>query len=123
MGKDQQLHRLILKVDDLQFSISVDSRREPVEVGMEVDLYVRPDEIMILRQDKPVKDSLKKNIFQGKIVDITDKERNHLVYFKTIEGGILFEISIPNYAFRNLNLSVGNTVSIALRDESLWVMS
>ena len=123
MRKDEYLHRLILEVDGLQFSISGDSRRRPVEVGREVDLHVRPDEIMILREGKSVKDSLKQNIFEGEILDIAGKERYHTVHFQTTSGNILFEISIPNYAFRNLNLSVGKIVSIALRDESLWVMS
>ncbi len=122
MREDEHLHRLILEVDGLQFSISVDSGPGPVGVGMEVDLYVRADEIMILREGKPIKDSLKRNIFEGKILDITDKERHHLVYFQTTERGIPFEISIPNYTFRNLNLSIGKMISIALRDESLWVI-
>jgi hypothetical protein len=68
-------------------------------------------------------DSLKQNIFEGEILDIAGKERYQTVYFQTTSGNILFEISIPNYAFRNLNLSVGKIVSVALRDESLWVMS
>jgi len=123
MRKDEHLHRLILEVEGLQFSISSDSGRGPVELGMEVDLYVRPDEIMILREGKPVKDSLRQNIFEGELIDIVDKGRYHLVAFRSKGGNILFEISIPNYTFRNLNLSVGKMVSIALRDESLWVMS
>jgi molybdate transport system ATP-binding protein len=121
--KDEHLHRLVLEVNDLQFSMSADSRRSPVEVGMDVDLYVRPDEIMILREGKPVKESLRHNIFAGEIVDIIDRGRYRFVYFQTLEGKILFEISIPNYAFRNLNLSIGKKVTIALREESLWVMS
>jgi hypothetical protein len=40
-----------------------------------------------------------------------------------LEGRILFEISIPNDAFRNLDLSIGKMVRIALREESLWVMT
>jgi molybdate transport system ATP-binding protein len=120
--KDEHLHRFILEVDGLQFSMSVDSKRGPVEAGMEVDLYVRPDEIMIIREGKLVKDSLKQNIFEGKILDVTDNERYHTVYFETTGGRIFFEISIPNYAFRNLELSTGKMVRIALREESLWVM-
>jgi ABC-type molybdate transport system ATPase subunit len=103
--------------------MSADSRRNPVEVGTEVDLYVRPDEIMILRVGKPVKESLRHNIFAGEIVDIIDRGRYRFVYFQTLEGKIPFEISIPNYAFRNLNLSIGKKVTIALREESLWVMT
>jgi hypothetical protein len=40
-----------------------------------------------------------------------------------MEGKIDIEISIPNYAFRNLDLTVGKIVNVALREESLWVMS
>jgi molybdate transport system ATP-binding protein len=120
--KDDRLHRLILEVDDLQFSMSADSRWGLVEVGMEADLYVRPDEIMIIREGKPVKESLRHNILTGEIVDIIDRDRHRLVYFQTLKGKILFEISIPNYAFRNLDLSTGKIVRIALREESLWVM-
>jgi len=89
---------------------------------MEVNLYVRPDEIMIIREGKPVKESLRHNILTGEIVDIIDRDRHRLVYFQTAEGKILFEISIPNYAYRNLDLSTGKMVRIALREESLWVM-
>ncbi len=121
--KDEHLRRLILEVGGLQFSISADSGKGPVEVGMEVDLYVRPDEIMILREGKPVKDSLKRNIFEGEMLEIFDKGRYHLVTFQSKAGKIPFEISLPNYTFRNLNLSVGKMISIALREESLWVMS
>jgi ABC-type Fe3+/spermidine/putrescine transport system ATPase subunit len=115
--------RLILGVNGLQFSIPTNLYQDQMVVGKEVDLFIRPEEVMILREGKPVKDSLKRNIFEGKILDITDKERYHLVYFQTTEGEIPFEISIPNYAFRNLNLSVGKLVKIALREESLWMMA
>jgi len=94
-----------------------------MEVGEEVDLFIRPEEVMIIREGKLVKDSLKQNIFEGEILDITDRERDHLAYFQTTEGKILFEISIPKYTFRNLNLSIGKMVKIALREESLWVMA
>ncbi len=121
--KDDHLHRFLLGVNGIHFSIPVDLYQDKMEVGKEVDLFIRPEEVMILREGKGVKDSLKQNIFEGTILDITDKERYHTVYFQTAEGKILFEISIPNYAFRNLNLAAGKTASIALREESLWVMA
>jgi len=123
MKKEGSSQRLILGVNGLQFSIPTNLVQDQMEVGKEGDLFIRPEEVMILREGKPVKDSLKRNIFEGKILDITDKERYHLVYFQTTEGGIPFEISIPNYTFRNLNLSVGKWVQIALREESLWMIS
>ena len=123
LKNDGSSQRLILGVNGLQFSIPTCLYQDKMEVGKEVDLFIRPEEVMIIREGKFVKDSLKQNIFQGKILDIADKERYHLVYFQTTEGKILFEISIPNYAFRHLNLSNGKMVRIALREESLWVMT
>jgi molybdate transport system ATP-binding protein len=120
--KDDPLRRFILEAGSLRFSLSADSKRGPIEAGTEVDLYVRPDEIMIIREGKPVKESLRHNIFAGKIVDILDRGNDRLAYFQTLEAKALFEISIPNYAFRNLDLSTGKMVRIALREESLWVM-
>ena len=114
--------RLILGVNGLQFSVPMSFYQDKMEVGKEVDLFVRPEEVMLLREEKLVKDSLKQNILEGKIQDISVRERYHTIYFETTEGKILFEISIPNYAFRNLNLSVGKMARIALREESLWVM-
>jgi len=123
LSKDERIQRVILEVDSLQFSMPISLWRDSIEIGKEVDLFIRPEEVMIIREGKPVKDSLKRNIFLGKIIDIIDKRRYQLVNLQTMEGKISVEISIPNYAFRNLNLSIGKTVHVALREESLWVMS
>jgi len=56
------------------------------------------------------------------MIDIVDRGIHHVVYFQTREGRIPFEISIPTYVFRNLNLSPGKKVRVALRVEALWVM-
>jgi hypothetical protein len=77
---------------------------------------------MIIREGKPVKGSLERNIFDGEIVNIIDRGRYQMVYFQTQNGKVPFEISIPNYASRNLNLVIGKIVRIALREESLWLM-
>ena len=123
LKKEESSKRCILGVNGLQFSIPTNLYQDKTEEGKEVDLFIRPEEVMIIRKGKPVKDSLKRNIFEGKILDIAEKERDHLICFQAMEDKISFEISIPNYAFRNLNLSIGKIVKIALRDESLWVMS
>ena len=123
LKNEESSQRLILGVNGLLFSIPMSLYQNKMEVGEEVDLFIRPEEVMIIREGKLVKDSLKQNIFEGEILDITDRERDHLAYFQTTEGKILFEISIPKYAFRNLNLSIGKKVRIALREESLWVMA
>ncbi len=122
LAQDEQCQRWILGIDGARFSVPMHLCRNPLQVGMEVDLFIRPEEVMILRKGKPVKESLRKNVFEGKILDIMDRGRDYLTFFQTSKEKIPFEISIPSYAFRNLSLSTGQTVSIALREESLWIM-
>jgi ABC-type Fe3+/spermidine/putrescine transport system ATPase subunit len=120
--KEASSGRWTLEVDGLQVSIPADVSLDRMEVGEEIDLFIRPEEVMVIREGKPVKDALRNNIFEGQILDIVDRGRHHLIYFQTKQGRIPLEISIPNYAFRNLNLSIGKKVKVALREESFWVM-
>lgn len=123
LDKDKLTERVTLEVDSLRFSMPMHLCRESLDDGKEVDLFIRPEEVMIIREDKPVKESLKRNILLGRIIDITDKRRYQLIHFQAMEGKIAIEISIPNYAFRNLDLAIGKIVNVALREESLWVMT
>ena len=119
---DHPSRRWVLSVNGLNFSVPMDGPLDQMEVGKGVDLFIRPEEVMIIREGKPIKESLKRNIFEGEILDILDRGRYQSISFQTREGKIPFEIHIPNYAFRNLDLWNGKKVKIALRDESLWVM-
>jgi ABC-type Fe3+/spermidine/putrescine transport system ATPase subunit len=123
LSQDQLMQRVTLEVDGLKFSMPIRLCRDKVEEGKEVDLFIRPEEVMIIRDGKPVKESLRRNIFPGKIMDIIDKRMYQSINFQTLEGKINIEISLPNYAFRNLDLSIGKIIHVALREESLWVMS
>lgn len=119
--REELNRRLILNLNGLRLSVPIDSQAK-LDLRDDVNLFIRPEEVMIIREGKPIKDSLKRNIFEGKILDITDRGIYHTVQFQTDVGKITFEISIPNYAYRNLNLFVGKKARVALRDESLWLM-
>ena len=75
LKNEESSQRLILGFNGLQFSIPTSLSQDKMEVGKEVDLFIRPEEVMILREDKPIKDSLKRNVFEGELLDISDKER------------------------------------------------
>jgi ABC-type Fe3+/spermidine/putrescine transport system ATPase subunit len=122
LTREDCFERTRLSINSLLLSIPNRACHRKLEIESGVDLYIRPEEVMILREGKPVKESLKWNILTGQILDIADRGRHHLVIFREDTEGILFEISIPNYAYRNLDLSIGKKVKVALRDEAFWVM-
>ncbi len=119
LKKEEDLQRWVIGIGDLRLSVPC---QDAAEARNEVDLFVRPEEVMILREGKPVKESLKNNIFRGQIVEMVDRGNFQAITLQTLEGGVPFEVSIPNYAFRNLGLSMGKVVRAALREESLWII-
>lgn len=77
---------------------------------------IRPDQIMILREDTDAKD-IRENVFSAVIDDIRERIRITDVQV-TIPDKTLF-ISLPHHAAERLNLSAGKQIYISLKKESL----
>ena len=90
--------------------------------GEDVVLYLRPEEVMILREGKPIKESLRQNLFPGEIVRILDRGTHRWILFRPRGFDAQLEIHLPNYVFRNLALREGQEIRVAMRRESFWVI-
>jgi ABC-type Fe3+/spermidine/putrescine transport system ATPase subunit len=90
--------------------------------GERAILYLRPEEVLVLRDGKPVKEALRRNIFEGAITRILDRGTFQWVLFKPAGLEVQMEIHLPNYVFRNLFLQEGQTIRVAMRKESFWVI-
>ena len=96
--------------------------REGAVVGESVHFCIRPEEIMVLKEDRPIKKNLRANIFTGKIIRIVEKGAEHTVFFKQSRDDYDFEISIPNLAYRSLRIKEGQLVKVAFKWESIWLI-
>ena len=108
-------------VEKKGFSSSI-PYREGAVVGDWVRFCVRPEEIMILKADRPIKRNLKANIFSGKIVRVVEKGAEHTLFFKQSQDDYDFEISISNLAYRGLGIKEGQPVNVAFKWESIWII-
>lgn len=88
----------------------------------EVILFLRPEEVMILRPRKPIKESLRRNILAGVIERILDRGTHRWVLFRPTGLEVHLEINLPNYVFRDLGLKEGQEIQVAIRRESFWVI-
>lgn len=88
----------------------------------EVILYLRPEEVMILRPGKPIKESLRRNILAGVIERILDRGTHRWVLFRPTGLEVHLEINLPNYVFRDLGLKERQEIQVAIRRESFWVI-
>jgi ABC-type Fe3+/spermidine/putrescine transport system ATPase subunit len=90
--------------------------------GERVILYLRPEEVLVLREGKPIKEILRPNILEGSVARILDRGAYQWILFRPSGMDISLEIHLPNYVFRNLSLAEGQTIRVAMRKESFWVM-
>ncbi len=95
---------------------------ETVSPGEEVILYLRPEEVMILRPQKPIKESLRQNILAGEVERVLDRRTYRWILFRPAGLEVFLEINLPNYVFRNLGLEEGQAIQVAMRRESFWVI-
>jgi molybdate transport system ATP-binding protein len=125
LGKITEIHpeegEMTVWVEEKGFQGSI-PYREGAVVGDWVRFCIRPEEIMILKADRPVKRNLKANIFTGRIVRIVEKGAEHTLFFKQTRDDYDFEISISNLAYRGLGIQEGQTVNVAFKWESIWVI-
>ena len=123
----------VRKIDDAGRSFTVglwgkeitlpsDHTAGTLSLGEEVILYLRPEEVMILRPEKPVKESLRQSILAGRIERILDRGTHRWVLFCPTGPEVYLEINLPNYIFRNLGLKEGQEIQMAMRQESFWVI-
>ena len=108
-------------VDEKGFQASI-PYREGAVTGNWVRFCIRPEEIMILRAERPIKKTLQGNIFTGQIVRIIEKGAEHTLFFRQSQDDYDFEISMSNLAYRKLHIRENDTVSVVLKWESIWLI-
>jgi molybdate transport system ATP-binding protein len=94
-------------------------RTRDLKIGDEVTWCIRPDQVMVLRENKPVRETVSENLSSGCITEIVPKGASYLLF---LEGGLPLEIEIPSHAFERLGLEVGKTIRVSLMKSSVHVI-
>jgi len=81
-------------------------------------LCIRPENVMVLKEAQPYKNSLKENIINGSVANIHARGRYHKVLFESAQG-FAVSVHIPTHAFSKLGLVTGKQIKISLKEESI----
>ncbi len=85
-------------------------------------LCIRPENIMILREDKPYKNKLRQNVVGGTVRRIHHRGRYVNIVFCSLKGLVL-HINVPEHAFNRLKLFKGKEIKVSLKEESIILCS
>ncbi len=92
-----------------------------------VDFCIRPQEIKVLKPGKPLRESLKDNVFSGRAIAAVPHGNSFTFYFKSNQRhcsceSFDFEISLPTYAYEKMNIAVGGGLAISLRKHAIQIL-
>ncbi|MFO7830503.1 MAG: ABC transporter ATP-binding protein [Desulfuromonadaceae bacterium] len=109
-------------VEQHMFQVLLDNNWQlncAVELPFEVThICIRPEDVMILRPDRPVRQGLQDNVFAVTIEGIYPRGRH---YKLTVIGADqeALSINIPAHAFQIMNLHQGQHINISLKKQAL----
>jgi len=98
---------------------------EKIPSGIKIKLCVRQQDIKIIKEGSPLKDSLKHNVFSGEIISVFPLPEYCLAYFK-IRGSPReydFEIKFPRHLQERHNLHQGKKINVALWEPNIILFS
>ncbi len=90
-----------------------------LKIGEEVTWCIRPDHVMVLREDHTITKPAAENIFSGKINEVVSKGATYLLF---IDGDFDLEIEMPAHAFERLCLKAGRTIKVSLKKSAIHII-
>lgn len=89
--------------------------------GDEVEFCVRPEDIMIIRSGKPLRENIRENLFDGSVVDRVDRGGMHSIGVE-LEAGPRVQIDVPDHAYRRLSMDTREEVTVSFKRDRVHVM-
>ncbi len=109
------------RIDVGHFSLFVG---DELEDGAEVTLCVRQQDLKIIKEGLPVKEELKRNLFNGRIVKIFPLLDHCLIWFR-LEGSDAefdFELKFPRHIKERHDLTVSKKLQVAIWEPKIIVL-
>lgn len=120
----------VIEVNDEEISVEIDksfvlktlNRNKNYKTGDLVYCGIRPEEVAVIRPDRPLKPMLEDNLVEGKISEIFEKGGNHILILKLLDKDPVIEVIIPNCAYRDMKTAVGKIIEVCLKKNSIWIL-
>jgi len=104
-------------IEDVGFKITA-LKENDFKIGQKIRFCVRPQDIKIIKEDSPIKDDLKDNLFKGEIVSHFFYNDFCIIRLKSI---VDFELRFPIYVYHRYNLHIGKNISIGIWQKGISI--
>jgi ABC-type Fe3+/spermidine/putrescine transport system ATPase subunit len=114
---DRQAGRMRTRVDELCL---VSETADHLSCGQNVSAIIRPEEVHIIRPDRPLGPKVRENLFDGRIEKRIPTPGGYVLTTRVQGLRTAVEIRLSNCAFDDLDLSSKSRVKVSLKAEALW---
>lgn len=125
-GKVVDVNDTDVKVAWGEHCVQAPSTGVAVEIGRLVTFCVRPEEVKIVRSDRPLRPALHKNLISGRLVREIDRGALHTLFFKAdglSEHEYDLEILLPHPSWQRLRLAVGQAMKVSLKQSAVHLLA
>ncbi|MBI5888902.1 MAG: ABC transporter ATP-binding protein [Deltaproteobacteria bacterium] len=92
------------------------------DVGSDVTFCIRPEEVLIIRPDRPISGKAEENIIEAVITSAAARGATQTLFLDIGRGRASLKVELPNFVVRKLGLAAGRRIRVSLKKESLWVI-
>ena len=110
---------MVVQTEHLRLTLNLP---EGLRVGDKITCAIRPEEIKILREDRPVREDLLDNIFPARVVEVVNRGVDYSLGLEVEGHPVFLTLHAPNYAYRDLKLGLGKVIKVCLRKEAFWII-
>lgn len=102
----------------------VDIRLLPAPHASGIDCYIgiRPEEVVLIRPGRPVKESQRVNLFRSRVESVVNLGHRRLLRLR-VAGGLSFDCALSPRAAREIAVRESDEVAVHLRPESILFFS
>jgi len=98
---------------------------EGLAQGDQVSFCIRPEEVMVVRPDRPRGDSVKENLLSGSVVREITRGATYTIFFRADalpEADYHLEILLPSHAYERLGLASARRSTVSLKKTAIHVL-
>jgi len=92
------------------------------DIGSDATFCIRPEEVLIIRPDRPVSGKAEENIIEAVIASAAARGATQTLFLDIGRGRAVLKVELPNFVVRKLGLAPGRAIRVSLKKESIWVI-
>ena len=118
---NEESNTIIISIHDKNGKFIEADYQGGFEINENVFFVIRPEDIIILREDKPSSKAVRENHFTGRITRAVFTSRMVELLIVSKEG-TEFKVLLPYHAYEIMNLNEGKTVFLSLKKSAIHII-